>query len=112
MVKNPPANAGDIRDAGAIPGLGKSPEGGDGNPLQSSCLENSMDRGAWRATVHRVSKSWTRLKRPNTHNCKTSTVNYINYFHNVVQSLSIFPNCFITPNRNYSLSKNSLFSSA
>ncbi|KAB0364994.1 hypothetical protein FD754_009150 [Muntiacus muntjak] len=50
MVKNPPANAG---DAGSIPGLGRSPEGGHGNPLQYSCLENPMDRGAWRATVHK-----------------------------------------------------------
>ena len=51
VVKNPPANAGDIRDAGLIPGLGRSPGGGNGNPLQYSCLENPMDRGAWRATV-------------------------------------------------------------
>ena len=47
MVKNPPANAGDMRDAGSIPGLGKFPGGGHGNPLQYSCLENPMDRGAW-----------------------------------------------------------------
>ena len=46
MVKNPPINAGDIRDAGSIPGLGRSPGGGHGNPLQHSCLENLMDRGA------------------------------------------------------------------
>ena len=62
MVKNPPANAGDIRDSGSIPGSGRSPGGGHGNPLQCSCLENPMDRQAWRATVHRVAKSWTRLK--------------------------------------------------
>jgi len=49
VVKNPPANAGDL---GSIPGLGKSPGGGNGNPLQYSCLGNLMDRGAWRATVH------------------------------------------------------------
>ena len=61
-VKNPPANAGDIRDVGLIPGLGRSPGGGDDNPLQHSCLENPMDRGAWWATVHGVAKSWTRLK--------------------------------------------------
>ena len=54
MVKNPPANVGDERDAGLIPGLGRSPRGGHGNPLQYSCLENPMDRGAWWATVHRV----------------------------------------------------------
>ena len=53
MFKNPPANAGDIRDVGSIPGSGSSPGGGHGNPLQYSCLENLMDRGAWRATVHR-----------------------------------------------------------
>ena len=53
VVKNPPAYTGDARDAGWIPGLGRSPGGGPGNPLQYSCLENPMDRGAWRATVHR-----------------------------------------------------------
>ena len=62
VVKNPPANAGDIRDASSIPGSGRSPGGGHGNPLQYSGLENSTDRGAWRATVHRVAKSQTRLK--------------------------------------------------
>ena len=51
MVKNLPANAGDIRDSGSIPESGRSPEGGHGNPLQYSCLGNPMDRGAWRATV-------------------------------------------------------------
>ena len=56
MVKNPPANAGDIRDAGSVPGLGRCPGEGNGNPLQDSCLENSMDRGAWWATVHGVTK--------------------------------------------------------
>ena len=52
VVKNLLANVGDIRDTGSIPGLGRSSEGGHGNPLQYSCLENPMDRGAWRATVH------------------------------------------------------------
>jgi len=51
VVKNPPANAGDIRDVGSIPGLGRSPGGGNSNALQYSCLENPMDRGAWPATV-------------------------------------------------------------
>ena len=55
------ANAGDLRDAGSIPGLGRSPGEGDGNALQCSCLENPKDRGAWQATVHRVAKSRTRL---------------------------------------------------
>ena len=59
VVKNPPANTGDIRDVGSIPGLGKSPGGGHGNPLQYSCLENPVDRGAWQATVFRVAKRWT-----------------------------------------------------
>ena len=58
VVKNPPASA---RDVGSIPGSGKSPGGENGNPLQYSCLENPMDRGAWRATVHEVAKSQTRL---------------------------------------------------
>ena len=59
MVKISPANAGDIRDMGSVPGLRRSPGGGHGNPLQYSCLENPMDRGAWQATVHGVAKSWT-----------------------------------------------------
>ena len=54
VVKNPPANAGDVRDMGSIPGLGGSPGGGHDNPLQCSCLENPMDRRAWQATVHGV----------------------------------------------------------
>ena len=59
MVENPPANAGDIRDTGLISESGRSPRGGHGNPLQYSCLENPMDRGAWRATVHGVAESDT-----------------------------------------------------
>ena len=59
MVKNPPTNAGDLRDMGSIPGSGRSPGGGHGNPLQCSCLENLMDREAWRAIVHGVTKSQT-----------------------------------------------------
>ena len=57
VVKNPSASEEDIRDLGLIPGLGRSPGGGHGNPLQPSCLENSMDRGAWWATVHGVTES-------------------------------------------------------
>ena len=56
VVKNLPANAGDMSDAGSIPGSGRSPEEGNGNPLQYSCLKNPMDRGAWRATVHGVTE--------------------------------------------------------
>ena len=62
VVKNHPANAEDVIDAGLIPGLGKFPEGGHGNPFQYSCLENPMDRGAWRAMVRRVAKSQIRLR--------------------------------------------------
>ena len=62
VVKNPPANAGAARYAGLIPGLGRSPEEGLGNPVQYSCLENPLDRVAWRATVHRVTKSQIQLK--------------------------------------------------
>ena len=61
MVKNPPANAGDAKDADLISWLGRSPGEGNGNPLQCSCLKNSMDRGAQQATVHGVPKSWTQL---------------------------------------------------
>ena len=61
VVKSPPANSGDLRDAGSIPGLGRSPRRGHGNPLQCSCLKNSMDREAWQATVCGVAKSWTQL---------------------------------------------------
>ena len=62
MVKNLPANAGDARDVGSIPGSGRSSGGENGSPLQYSCLENFMDRGAWQATVHGVAKSQTWLR--------------------------------------------------
>ena len=70
MVKNPPTNAGEMRDSGSNPELGRSPGGGHGNPLQYSCLENPMDREARRVTVHRVTKSPTQragLKRFSIH---------------------------------------------
>ena len=63
MEKNPPANAGDIRDAGSISESGRSPGGGNDYPLQYSCLENPIVRGAWQAMVHRIAKSQTRLKQ-------------------------------------------------
>ena len=63
VVKNLPANEGDTGDSVLVPGSGRSPGGGHGNPLQYSCLENPMGRGAWQVTVHRVSKSGTRLKQ-------------------------------------------------
>ena len=71
VVKKPPANAGDIRDVGLIPGSGRCPGGGHGNPLQSSCLENPVDRGTWLLMVHRVAKSqiWTWLKQLSMHAC-------------------------------------------
>ena len=59
VVKNPPANAGDVRDMGSVPGLGKSLREGNGTPLQYSCVENPMDRGAWQTAVHGVTKSGT-----------------------------------------------------
>ena len=59
VVKNSPANPGDIRDAGSTPGSGRSPGGGNGNPLQYSCLENPRDREAYQAIVHKVTKSCT-----------------------------------------------------
>ena len=61
VVKNPSANAGDTRDGGSIPGSGGPPGEGNGNPLQYSCLENPVVRGAWSAAVHRVAKRWTQL---------------------------------------------------
>ena len=67
VVKNPPANAENVRALGLIPGLGRSPEGGHGNPLQYSCLENPMDRGACWCIVHGIKKSWTGLKQLSTH---------------------------------------------
>ena len=62
VVKNPPANAEDVRNVGSIPRLGRSPGEGNGNPLQYSCLENFMVRGVWWAAVHGITKSQARLK--------------------------------------------------
>ena len=62
MVKNPSASTGDTRDTGSTPGLGRSPGGGHGNPLQYSCLGNLVAIGAWQAMVHRAAKSQTQLK--------------------------------------------------
>jgi len=75
VVKNPPANAEDIRDMGLIPGLGRSPGGGHDNPLQYSCLENPMDRGSWWSTVHEVTKSQIQLKGLSMHAMSTETNN-------------------------------------
>ena len=67
VVKNLSASVGDIGDTGSVPSLGRSPGVGNGNPLQYSCLGNPMDKGTWQATVHRVAKSETQLKRQHTH---------------------------------------------
>ena len=74
VVKNPLANAEDLRDAGLIPRSGRSPGGEHSNPLQYSCLENPVDRGAWQNIVRRVTKSQTQLKRLSTHTCKKNLV--------------------------------------
>ena len=66
VLKNLPANAGDVRDVVSFPGSGRSPGGGHGNPPQYSCLENSLDRETWWATVHRVAQSQTQLKQLST----------------------------------------------
>ena len=72
--RDPPANSGDVRDMCSIPGSGRSPGGGHGNLLQYSCLENSMDRGAWWAMVHGAAKSRTRLKRQHVSTNETRNV--------------------------------------
>ena len=82
MAKNLPTNAGDVRDMGSIPESGRSLGGGHGNPVQYSCLENPVDRGAWQATVHRDTKSQTELKQPN---CSMHTCRGIFDCHNLVR---------------------------
>ena len=78
MVKNPPANVGDTREAGSISGSGRSPEEGNGNSLQYSCLESSVDKGAWRARAQGISKSWTPLStHAHTH---TESIYLITFF--------------------------------
>ena len=85
VVKNSPANAGDSGDAGSILWLGRFPGGGPGNPHQYSYLENPMDRGAWWATVHRVTRSWTWLKQLGIH----VPHSWIEGFESVVSFLQI-----------------------
>ena len=78
VVKNPPANAGEVRDAGSIPGSGRSPAGGHSHPLHYSCLENPMDRGARRTTVHRVSElDMTEQLSMQAHTCPLSPWCYL-----------------------------------
>ena len=71
MIKNLPASTGGVREAGLIPGSGRSPGEGNGNPVQFSCLENSVGRGAWWATIHGATKSQTRLS-DQVHTCVLS----------------------------------------
>ena len=80
VVKNPATNSGNLRDTGSIPVSRSSPGGGWGNPLPYSCLENPMDRRAWRATVHGVAKSWTWLKRLATSH-GSSIFNFLRNLH-------------------------------
>ena len=105
VVKNPPASAGNTGDASSIPGSGRSPGGGNGNPLQYSFLENPMDRGAWQATVHGITKSqtwlgdWTQSTHTHIskHTCNESQpdvmseVTYGGYSTNVDSDLPISP---------------------
>ena len=74
VVKNLPANAGDIRDMGSIPGSGRSPREGHGNPLQYSCLENPMDRGVWWATVHRLCVTESDTTEATWHACNRQVI--------------------------------------
>ena len=83
LAKKLPANAGDATDSGSIPGSGRSPGEGNGNPLQHSCLGNSMNRGAWLSVVHEVIKSETRLS---THACTNKLSYIIHYFGTVLIS--------------------------
>ena len=85
-----PANAGGIRDVGLIPGSGRSPGEGHGNPLQYSCLENLMDRWAWQAAVHRVAQIWTWLKQLSTHSYLSYTFSGWFYSLQVNKNLLLF----------------------
>ena len=85
LVKNLPANAGDIRDLGSIPGSKRSPGGGHDNQPWYSCLENLLDRGAWRATVQSVAKSRTRLRRISTH----TQIYGVNFLYSFVYRMPI-----------------------
>ena len=79
---------------GLIPGSGRSPGEGHGNPLQHSCLENLMDRGAWQATVHRVAQIWTSLKRLSTH----SYLSYTFFFHSFYFIFKLYNIVLVLPN--------------
>ena len=88
--KEPTCQCRKARDTGLIPGLGKSPGGGHRNPLQYSCLKNPMDRGAWQATVQRVTQGQTRLKQLRTHACRHIHVYKMLHYLNMVGKLD-FP---------------------
>ena len=81
VLKNLPAHPGDLRDAGFIPGSGRSPGGRHGNPLQYSCLENPMDRGSWQASFHGVTRSQTWLKQQSTHTHKVGAIWALSLHH-------------------------------
>ena len=93
--KESACNAGPARHSGSILGLGRSPGEGNGNPLQYSCLENPMDRGAWRATVHGVTKSWTQLKRLSTHSTHTHTYRYVYVYDIYIGDYTLEHYCII-----------------
>ena len=95
VAKNPPASVGDIRDMGLIPVSGRSPGGGQGNPLQYSHLENPTNRRAWQLTAHEVTKSWTELKQLGMHACDNTHPQLIlyNYSHRRQIQLSPVLNC-------------------
>ena len=101
MVKNLPANA---EDMGSIPGSGRSHGGGNGNPLQYSCLENPMDRGAWQATVHGVAKSQTQLRDYKT--TKHQIDRYISYLMDVFHAIYTYMYHFISNRGTQILSMN------
>ena len=113
VVKNLPANAGDIKEIGSVPGLGRSPGGGYRNPLQYSCLENPVVRGAWQATVHRVAESLTPLKWLCTHTFIGSQTNGIKLFNILCYVLICCVNLLITYFLSYLLNikqhKNAVF---
>ena len=93
VVKNPPVNAGDGGNAGSIPGSGTSPRRGHGNPLQYSCLENPMDRGPWRATVHEVAESHRWLKWLSTHALLLQRIQYFFFNWGIVAFQYCFSFC-------------------
>ena len=90
VVKNPAANAGDIRDTDLTPGSGRSSGGGHGNLLQYSCLENPMDREAWLATVHRGTKSQTWLKQLSAHSPLKQSPSGLGLQHMDLEYIEIF----------------------